>query len=346
MTTDAVGGVWTYATTLADSLADEGVEVVLAVLGPEPSPSQAAGRELRVFPGRLEWQADPWDDVARAGQWLLAQAEEVQADVVHLNDYSHGALEWRVPLVVAGHSCVLSWWEAVHGRRAPAEWERYRAMVAAGLHGADAVVAPTAAMLADLRRLYGLDPGGGEVIPNGVHDRFGADVPKEPFVLGAGRLWDAAKALDALDDAAEALAWPVVVAGDCGSHSRHHAESLGQLDRAELDRLMRRAAIFAHPARYEPFGLAAVEAGLARCALVLGDLPSLREVWGDAALYVAPGDAAALADAICGLIADPARREEMGSRARRRAEAYGAGRMAGRYASLYRGFGTRQAVAA
>jgi glycogen synthase len=345
MTTDAVGGVWTYATTLADGLRGQGVEVVLAVPGPEPSSAEREDRELRVCPGRLEWQEDPWDDVDRAGQWLLAQAEEVGADVVHLNDYSHGALDWQVPALVVGHSCVLSWWEGVHGVRAPHEWEHYRGKVSAGLHGADGVVAPSDAMLADLRRIYVFESPA-EVIPNGVRDRFHAEVPKEPFVLGAGRLWDAAKALDALDDAAGALDWPVVVAGDVGSHSRHHAQSLGQLDRAELDRMMRRAAIFAHPARYEPFGLAPLEAGLARCALVLGDLPSLREVWGDAAVYVAPGDASALAEEIDRLIADPARREEMGWRARLRAGRYDAGRMARRYASLYRRLRARQAVAA
>ena len=345
MTTDALGGVWTYATTLADVLRGQGVEVVLAVLGPEPSAAQREDREVRVFPGRLEWQEDPWDDVARAGEWLLAQADEVDPAVVHLNDYSHGALDWPAPVLVVGHSCVPSWWEAVHGEQAPAGCERYRRKVAAGLRGADAVAAPSAAMLSDLRRIYALESRA-EVIPNGVRDRFHVDVPKEPFVLGAGRLWDEAKALDTLDAVAGEIAWPVLVAGDYGERPPRDAEPLGQVDRGELDRLMRRAAIFAHPARYEPFGLASLEAGLARCALVLGDLPSLREVWRDAAVYVAPGDAASLADEIGRLIADPVRREEMGSRARLRAEGYGVGRMARRYAGTYRRLRARRAVAA
>ena len=344
MSTDAVGGVWTYATTLADALADDGVDVALAVLGPEPSEEQSEGRELRVCPGRLEWQEDPWADVARAGEWLLAQAEELEAEVVHLNDYAHGALDWPVPALVVGHSCVLSWWEAVHATPAPAEWDRYRAMVAAGLRGADAFAAPTRAMLADLRRMYGVEAPG-TVIPNGARDRF-EPVAKEPFVLGAGRLWDRAKALDALDDAAARIAWPALVAGDAGAASTRHARTLGRLSRPELAGLMARAAIFAHPARYEPFGLAALEAGLARCALVLGDLPSLREVWGPDALYVTPGDATAVAAAVESLIADPTFREEMGERAQRRASGYRAELMAGRYAGLYRRLYSREAVPA
>ena len=59
---------------------------------------------------------------------------------------------------------------------------------------------------------------------------------------------------------------------------------------------LRRATIFALPARYEPFGLSALEAGLAGCALVLGDIP-MREVWHDAAMFVPPEQPAALENA-------------------------------------------------
>jgi hypothetical protein len=76
MTTDAVGGVYTYALTLARGLTTRGVEVVLATMGPRPSPAQREA--ARAIPGlelvecdfRLEWMDDPWDDVARPGDWL------------------------------------------------------------------------------------------------------------------------------------------------------------------------------------------------------------------------------------------------------------------------------------
>ena len=72
------------------------------------------------------------------------------------------------------------------------------------------------------------------------------------------------------------------------------------------------SAIYALPARYEPFGLSALEAGLCGCALVLGDIPSLREVWGDAAVFVDPHDAQALAKALNCLIDHPEQRFEFG----------------------------------
>jgi glycosyltransferase involved in cell wall biosynthesis len=51
---------------------------------------------------------------------------------------------------------------------------------------------------------------------------------------------------------------------------------------------MNRAAIFAHPALYEPFGLCVLEAARARCCLVLSDIPSLRELWDGAAVFIDP----------------------------------------------------------
>jgi hypothetical protein len=63
---------------------------------------------------------------------------------------------------------------------------------------------------------------------------------------------------------------------------------LGELPRDALAARAGAASIYALPARYEPFGLSVLEAALSGCALVLGDIASLRETWGDAAVYVPP----------------------------------------------------------
>jgi glycosyltransferase involved in cell wall biosynthesis len=68
---------------------------------------------------------------------------------------------------------------------------------------------------------------------------------------------------------------------------------------------------------------------------VLGDIPSLREVWGDAALYADPSDDRALRDALGRLIDDEHERRDLAERARRRAERYGSDRMASDYLRLY-----------
>jgi glycosyltransferase involved in cell wall biosynthesis len=335
MTADAVGGVWTYALELADALAPMGVEVHLAVLGPEPTPArlaevaESAVASCEVRPFALEWMPQPWSDVDASGQWLLELAERLRPDVVHLNGYALAVLDWPAPTVVVAHSDVASWWRAVHGGPPPAEWDEYRARVAAGLRAANAVVAPTAAVLADLARDYGVS--GGLVVYNGRRSDWVVPVPKEPLALAAGRAWDEAKNLAALDRIAPSLQWPVAIAGEGPAAGRY----IGPLAFDELKRWLLRAAVFVAPALYEPFGLAILEAAHAGCALVLADRPSLREVWDDAAVYVPPRDDAALRSALNHLIDDPRRLGELAARARRRAGCYTPDRTARGYVDVY-----------
>ncbi|MGH9489291.1 MAG: glycosyltransferase, partial [Terriglobales bacterium] len=95
------------------------------------------------------------------------------------------------------------------------------------------------------------------------------------------------------------------------------------------------AAVFVLPSRYEPFGLGALEAALSGCALLLNDIPSLREVWGRAAAYFG-GGSRELAAALAALAASPRRRRALADAAARRARAcYGATRMAEQYAGMY-----------
>jgi glycogen synthase len=339
-TADTMGGVWRYALELADALAPRGVEVTLATMGAPLSEPQrreleaSAVAEVAESSFRLEWMDDPWEDVDRAGAWLLELAERVRPDLVHLNGYAHAALEWPAPVLVACHSDVLSWHEAVRGEPAPAEWDEYRRRVEAGLAAADAVVAPTRAALADLERHFPL-PAESRVVPNGLRAADGPAPRKEPFVLAAGRFWDEAKNLAALDRVAPHLPWPVRVVGEVGEAEPASVEALGTLPRPELENLFARAAVFAAPALYEPFGLAALEAAFAGCALVLGDLPSQREVWGDAALLVDPRDDTQLGWALRRLAESPHLRARLGQAARRRAARYGPERMADGYLEAY-----------
>src|SRR3954469_10125574 len=119
MTTDAVGGVWTYTLDLARALNRRGIDVTIAGMGPRPS-SIPTDQNIQWGDYKLEWQDDPWKDVDRAGEWLLSLGSP---DVVHLNGYAHATLPWKCPKIVVCHSCVLSWWRAVHGVDAPCEWD-------------------------------------------------------------------------------------------------------------------------------------------------------------------------------------------------------------------------------
>jgi glycosyltransferase involved in cell wall biosynthesis len=224
---------------------------------------------------------------------------------------------------------VQSWWRAVHGTDPPAAWDGYRRGVAAGLAGADYVVAPSAAMLRALIDCYGRLTVPSAVIPNGLPPLGRPTVRKRDVVLAAGRVWDAAKNILSLVAAARELSrdagWPVWIAGDRAPGDGVTAEfpgvvSLGRLDSGAMADAYALAAIYALPARYEPFGLSVLEAAQHGCALVLGDIDSLRENWDGAALFVDPNDAGALAAVLGRLAAHPTARAELGARARARAE--------------------------
>ncbi|MDQ3778910.1 MAG: glycosyltransferase family 4 protein [Actinomycetota bacterium] len=348
MTGDAVGGVWTYALELADALEPHGTEVVLATMGPAPSRAQeeelarSAIEDLRVSSFALEWTDEPWTDVAAAGAWLLDLADELDPDLVHLNGYAHGALPWPCPVLIAGHSCVLSWWRAVRGGEPPPRLNPYRDAIRRGLAGADLLVTPTRALLTELEGLYG-PRCARRVIPNGRRPVVARE--KEPYVLAAARAWDEAKNLTTLDHAAPATPWPVLVAGD-GGERLANVQPLGRVERTQLDDLLGRATIYAAPALYEPFGLGALEAATAGCALVLGDIPSLREVWAEAAAFVEPRDADALAAALTELAEDEPRRAALAARAQDRARLYAPERMAASYVDAYRHLTATAAVEA
>ena len=330
MTADTVGGVWTYSVELAHALAPHGVEVHLATMGRPLSPEQRA--EAGVFAAvhesafPLEWQDDPWAGVDAAGNWLLALEADLGPDVVHLNGYVHAVLPWQAPTLAVAHSDVVSWWRAVHGEEAPASWDTYRRRVREGLRAAGRVVAPTTAVAADLRASFGVESA--VVVPNCRRAALLQPARKERRVLAAGRVWDAAKGIDALCRVAPDVPAPVVVAGEAGAPLAG-VEQLGPLPFPDLAALMARTAVFAAPARYEPFGLGVLEAGLAGCALVLGDVPSLREVWGDAATYVHDDDS--LLAALVGALDDPSR----GTAARERALEYTPERTAAGYLDQY-----------
>jgi glycosyltransferase involved in cell wall biosynthesis len=349
MTVDALGGVWTFALDLARALGERGVRVSLALMGPPPSDAQREEAatiptvEMYERPYALEWMDDPWCEVGEAGEWLLELERELRPDIVHLNGYCHASLPFTAPVIVTGHSCVLSWWRAVYGTEAPAKWDVYADKVADGLQSADLVVAPTSAMLSNLDFHYG-PLLRRRVVANG---RYATGLfatppsPKDAVVLTAGRLWDQAKNVEAVASVAPYLSWPVYIAGESrrpsgDSVSYGGVRGLGRLTARELAGWMSRAAIYALPARYEPFGLSVVEAALAGCALVLGDIRSLREVWGEAAIYVPPDNRRALQSAIEQVIHDAEYRQELATRAQSRARELTPRRMADGYYSAYR----------
>lgn len=348
MTSDTLGGVWTYALDLISALQENQVEIFLATFGrPLNRDQRSAIRShgnLHLYESsyKLEWMNDPWDDIERAKSWLLELYQETAPDLIHFNHLTNIDAGWDVPLITVVHSDVCSWWESTHGDPLPRQWLKYKEEVTRNLHAADLVVTPSHAMQSMIQELYG-PMKEIKTIPNGRDTRkFKARSPdeKDPIVCVVGRLWDEAKNIFLLEQAAPKIPWRVVAIGSTESPftrkpTLKNIETLGPLGSDETSSWLSRASIYALPAKYEPFGLSILEAALSGCALVLGDIKSLRENWDNAALFVNPNDHQECAETINFLIENSTERNRLAKLANERARFFSSKRMASMYWKEY-----------
>lgn len=343
MSCDALGGVWRYALDLARSLREDGVKTLLVGIGPRPDrsapTSELDGIALEWLDHPPAWAASDAEALRDLPQALAALARGFRADLVHLNQLAEAAgLENDVPVVVGAHSCLATWWAGVRGGPPPADWGWRVELDRAGLARADAIVAPSRSHAAALAEAYGPDLKV-HVAPNSCAAPVGPG-EKGAFVLAAGRWWDAGKNVAALDAAAEFVRWPVTLAGalagpDGSRVELRHARSQGQCAPETMRALMAAAPIFVSPSLYEPFGLAALEAAHAGAALVLSDIPTYRELWESAAVFVDARDPGRLADALNALAEDGPSRARLVAAARARAAEYQPVRQAAALGAAY-----------
>lgn len=364
MTADTLGGVWTYARELATALVRRGVQVTLVSFGEIPVLEQVRwmegldGLDFRPTGFRLEWMQESAEDLAASAEYLRMVIAEVRPDLLHFNQFYYGALETDLPKVLVAHSDVVSWWQAVH-KKDPEDsaWTRwYRQVVSRGLAGADVVVAPTQVALDATISNY-LAPVRRQVVWNGRSpELFAPYLDKQSYGVSVGRVWDFGKNAALLTRIE--CPWPVYLAGNnhdpnapMNADSLHLGEGRlvfkGVLSESELRRLYAGASLYIATSQYEPFGLAPLEAALSRCAIVASDIPSLREVWGEDAIYFRDNDAKHLEATLYDLCAQPRTLEEVAARAFHRARTrFNAERMTDKYLEIYRSFVPAEALAA
>ena len=188
-------------------------------------------------------------------------------------------------------------------------------------------------------------------IPNGVEGRFLAPVPgaevarvrreaglEAPYVLFLGND-KPHKNLDGLFAAFAAVARSglthrLVLAGGSPERRearRHAAVEAGVADRlvdlgflleADVVPLLAGASALAMPSFLEGFGLPVLEAQAVGTPVVCSDRGGLPEAGGDAALYAAPDDPGALADALVRLLTDADLAARLSARGRERARSF------------------------
>ncbi|WP_116452848.1 glycosyltransferase family 4 protein [Blastococcus litoris] len=340
---DVPGGVQYHVRDLAETLRGMGHHVeILTPAEREESLTDPwitfAGRTVPIpYNGSMASVQFGPVSAARVRRWL----REGRFDVVHVHEPappSVGLLVCMIadgPIVATFHAATTrSKWLAAWGPVVRPWLERISGRIA----------------VSDFARRVQVEHLGGDavIIPNGVHVGFFADGPTLPgYARGVdgptigflGRYLEPRKGLPVLLAAMRSVVREhpgarLLIAGRghadelwqlVGEDLRPHVSLLGEISEADKAALLRSVDVYCAPNLLgESFGVILIEAMAAGAPIVASDLDAFARVLedGQAGVLVRRGDAAALARALSGLLADPARRAELAAAGPRAAAAY------------------------
>jgi glycosyltransferase involved in cell wall biosynthesis len=117
---------------------------------------------------------------------------------------------------------------------------------------------------------------------------------------------------------------------------------LGFIDKKDLPTIYSLALALVHPSRTEGFGFTVLEAMAAGCPVIVSDIPALREMADDAAIYIQPDITKQDIRNVAAFLRSPARRADRGRRGRKRAARYSWRTCAQRTYHLYQEIYNRQ----
>lgn len=283
----------------------------LVLYTPEPLKIAFANVQNRVLGGG---RGTLWEQTTLRG----AVARD-RPDVFFAPAYT-APLRLSMPLAVAIHDVSFSrhpeWFTWREGTRR--RWITRSAARRAGV-----VLTGSAFSAREIQDLYGVPADRIELVTYGVsRPPAGTPARREPLVLYTGSIFNRRRLPDLIAAFALTLravpnAHLVIVGADrtlprqdlAAVASAHGVSERVRLSRyvpdAELGSLYARASVFAFLSEYEGFGLTPLEALAAGVPVVALDTSVAREVYGDAAVLVPPGNIAATADALTRLLTSP-----------------------------------------
>jgi glycosyltransferase involved in cell wall biosynthesis len=196
-----------------------------------------------------------------------------------------------------------------------------------------------------MEEVYGIPPSRVVVAPYAVERRFAEEPPvaspaQPPYFLAVGNLQPRKNLVTLIaamarlrrrhphiPDRLVLAGQPAYLAAEVARVAAHHGaggavELLGYVSDDELVALLRSATALAYPSVYEGFGLPVVEAMAAGTPVLVSDIAVMREVAGDAAVFVSPRDPDAWADALAEVAADADLRSRLRAAGREREARY------------------------
>jgi glycosyltransferase involved in cell wall biosynthesis len=348
----SAGGPATYGRRLGASLAAiDDLRVSVLTDRPDAFPSEVECIHVPMRGGvdRLRWQ---YLSVPRA---LRRLAPDVYHDTKNALPFG-----LRVPAVVTVHDLA---YHTVPKTFPPASRWFLRRATGHAVRNARAIVVPSQATAADLARYHPSSAGRVHVIPHGIDPapvvsaeslaevRQRLQLP-EHFVLHVGTL-QVRKNVDLVVQAVRALRarglpHRAVLIGrkgwlaDAALREIERDDTalwLPHVTAADLAAIYALSDAFVSPSAYEGFGLAVADALAAGVPTVIADVSSLPELCGDAAVRLPALTAAAIADTLGALLADPARARALGRAGRELAQRFRWSAAAAAHAAVYRGAG-------
>ncbi len=258
-------------------------------------------------------------------QWALGElfrvakfAYRARADLIHC-PANLGPIWSRVPVVLTVHDLL----PFRHPEYVPGAYSRVlRAMIRLAARTARRVLTPSAASRDDIVTFLDTPPERVDVVPLAGEAR--SSLPAPPVVRRTDQLLAVGNRMPHknFQTLLEAIALMpprarphVMITGSHGDDPltpvvarlglQETVTLRGWLSTAELESLYAESTLFVFPTSFEGFGLPVLEAMALGCPVLCADIPVLREIAGQAAVYVAPGSAPALATAITRLLLAP-----------------------------------------
>jgi glycosyltransferase involved in cell wall biosynthesis len=361
-------GIGRYARNVVPAALSRLLDVE-AVLFYAPEPNSGArfiDNALAMFSpdARLRVRRAPFDRRRMDQIWFRARLPvpielwSGRSDLVYSPDFT-APPALRAPTIVTVHDLAFE----IVPERAPHALRSYlSAVVPRQVERSAAIVAVSETTKHDLVDRYGLSAECITVVPNAADNRFFEATALSPeerrtmglpdrYLLTVGTIEprkNHSTLFDALDLVPERLSIPLVIAGRAGwaaddivaraskLQAMGRVMLLDYVDDPLLPRLYSSATAIVYPSWYEGFGLPVIEGLASGVPVIASDVPAHREVAGEHATFVSPGDAAEIANAIVQAISSGSSESAQVERQRSQARRYTWERSGQALAALFR----------